>query len=541
MKLGWIIFIFLSNVLLQSCDTGISITHYKFRDIASETVEKLNGNETLPKGIKTFLTEEQRLIVNRDVSTFDSRYTPEANPKFPLAYYLIPDTDAKFVYANSIDPKVRDQLSIIVSGTTYFKFFIHPRAEVKYDFLKNAYRYIGPSETEFMASPTFHYRSVVVWNRLDPYEVPFIAKLSIDKNIMESDDRVISEADIGRAIKTQQVFDKIGKEKLEKLNVKVFPESSGLIFKRRSNDSFEKFNGQLIKEIPQEIMSGKKRWLSFASLLRLNQNSEPVIFDVIKKSNLTSYEFFDRYMIAGYLKTFEALSLKNRINFEPQPQNLMIETDLNFKPTGKWILRDLGEGRGNYISNYTYFYKKQIFDVLLDSVAKVDSSLTIKKVAELKSKIDSMYFKQIKEHDKQTLKESPGLGTYKKIENVLIEHVSKTNDIEKKLLEDTHELRAFIERKIANQEWIEFFTADKNIETTFFMTDHGVYQIDEDTVIGIALLKPNELILETEKEKNSFTLPRFLRDFQYRPSSSATCHSIMRKFFILSQEPKRTK
>lgn len=557
---GYAVFLFMS-LLLQNCDNNITIATTNSRSVASETVEAMNGKEGISKGVSEFLSEEQNLH-NKDLwgkhafsSGSDPKYVPEKNPKFPLPYYLIPESDAKLLYSISLDKKVADQLYLLVSGVKYYKFFIHPESDHYYAFLKNAYRYISPVETEFMATPTSSYRSLVVWNQ-NTKRKPFIVKVSLNKTAADSIDRVVSENEVERSIANQRVFERIGLDKLNQMNIKIFPEPAGLIFNRQMGGSSEKLGGQLIKEIPEEIIDGKNKWLSFSALMSPNRQPRPLILEVIKKSGLSSHEFFEEYMIKSYLTMFENLSLKNGINFEPHSQNLVFETTLDLKPTGKWVLRDfdgvwtdpvamagnggplevymnagsaakykLRGGRGNYISSYAFFYKRQVFDLLLLEVAKYDASLTVAKINDLKEKIDKMYLKQINSYLKLNLKHAPDMSTYQKIEQIVLDQTTLDNKIKKKPLKDSSELRAFFERKKANQEWITL-SSKTNGKATYFLTDHAVYEIIDNKIVGLALFNQTEI--ENYKTIDGMG-DGFLQDFQYKPRVG--CFGMVKNFF----------
>lgn len=557
MKRFWILAFVLMTLLLQNCDNNITIATAPSRHIAGEFVEKINGKEELPKGLKEFLSTEQNLH-NKDLwgkdafaSNINPKYAPESNPKFPLPYYLIPGSDAKFIHTSNFDHKIGDQLYLLVSGVKYFKLFVHPESEEHYSFLKNAYRYIGPTETEFMASPTSSFRSLVVWNPAKKDYKPFIVKVSLSKNGVS--DRSISENEIERTITNQRAYDIIGLENLEKMNVKIFPESAGLIFDREVNGAPEKLGGQLIREIPKDITQNRRKWISFSSLMSPNHTPRPLIMGIIKKSGLSSYDFFETVMIKSYLTMFENISLKNGINFEPHSQNLILETNSDMKPTGVWVLRDFGgtsneilasttsgpldaktnkpivaslrTAKGNYISSYVLFYKKQIFDILLDQVAKYDQTLNQTKIDELKSKIDKMYLKQINAFFKVNLNHVPDMLTYQKIEKMVLDQTMSTNQVDKKIMKESSELRAFLERKKANQEWIDLSKKSSG-KPAYFLTDHAIYEITDNKIIGLALFNQRELI----KFKTDLGMSEeFLKDYQYTPGTG--CFEMTRNFF----------
>lgn len=555
-----LILLLISLAISIGCDTGITIKSGPSRFIASEHLSKYNGRENLPKGVKELLNEEQNLH-NKDLwganafsSNIDPKYVPENNPKFPLPYYLIPEDDVKYLQATSLHNKISSQLSMKISGKTHYKMFVHPESEAHYEFLKNAYRYIGPDETEFMASPTSSYRSLVVWNESNADKRPFIAKVSLDKNVIGSIDRLVSENEVERSVANQKVFDKIGKAKLEEMNVKIFPESAGLVISREIPGAPEKLGGQLIREIPEEIVKSNKKWFSFSALMSPNKKPRPIIMDVIKASGLSSYDFFDQYMIKSYLQMFEELSLINGINFEPHSQNLCFETDLNLKPTGQWVIRDFGGvwpdvitmaknngpvdvymeaasakkfklrgGRSNYISSYVFFYKRQVFDMMLTEVAKRDPSLTIEMQEKLKKTIDDTFLQQINTHLGLKLKEVPTMSNYKKIEELVIDQTFFSKNVSKKPIPKNMELEMFINIKKSNEEWIEL-TKTKG-KTEFFLTDHAVYEVSDDRIVGMGLFNQSEL---EEYKTNKGHLPRL---DSIQNSNGSSCFKMIANFF----------
>lgn len=556
-----ILLLLLLGLMIHGCDQQITINTTKGRYIASDHLTKVNGSEKLSKGVKTLLHEEQNLH-NKDLwganafsSNINPDYVPEKNPKFPLPYYLIPEDEARFLHAVTLDEKVASQLVMKISGKKYYKLFVHPESEDHYAFLKHAYRYIGPEETEFTASPTSSYRSLVVWNDINEEKKPFIAKVSLDKNVIGSIDRLVSENEVERSVANQKVFDYYGKNNLEAINVKVFPESAGLVINKDMQGAPEKLGGQLIREIPDEIVKNETKWISFSALMSPNKKPRPLIMDVIKNSGLDSYAFFDKYMIDSYLKMFEELSIKKGVNFEPHSQNLCFETTTDLKPTGKWVIRDFGGvwpdvitmaknggpvqvymenasakkyklrgGRGNYISSYVFFYKRQVFDMMLGEVAKHDKTFTPDMIQKLQRKIDDTFLQQINTHFKLNLKEVPTMSNYKEIEEKLINQTFLDKEVPKKPLQDSFELQTLIKVKKANSEWVELAKASGRSE--FYITDHGIYEVVKNRVIGMALFNQEELADYTANKGSLSRLKSFIPD-----SGKSTCWRYITNFF----------
>ncbi|MBC7713512.1 MAG: hypothetical protein H7177_09240 [Rhizobacter sp.] len=525
---------FLSTILISLVLILSSCSHPQLentsREVASEKhLALFDGTEPIAKGVKELLNEEQNLH-NKDLwgaKAFDSNiapeYVPEANPKFPLAYYLMPEEDAKFLQADSLDKRISSQLMQMIDGKKYFKLFVHPESEAHYEFLKANYKYVSQDETEFTASPTSSYRSLVVWDHTNKKKKAFIAKVSLDKNVIGSIDRLVSENEVERSVANQKVFDKIGKEELEKMHVKVFPESAGLVLDQEMPGAPKKLGGQLIREIPDGVVESKTKWLSFSALMSPNRKPRPLIMDVIKASGLSSYDFYEKYMINSYIKMFEELSLKQGMNFEPHSQNLCFEVGMDLKPTDNWVLRDFGGvwpdvitmaknggpvetymeagsalkyklrgGRGNYISSYVFFYKRQVFDMMLTEVAKYDKTLTPKHVVELKNKLDMLYVEKINKYMGLKLKATPTMTNYKSIEDMILKNTKMDDSIQKKELSSNADLKMFISHKQDSGEYIELDSATK--ADKFYVTDHGIYELNKDKIVGISFFTKEERV-----------------------------------------------
>lgn len=523
MKAKFFLLWFLSVLTIISCEQTATLSPKISRFIASEHLLKIDGKETLSKGIIDFLLEEQKLKSldlgeegSASASKITSIYIPRNNPKFPLPYYLVPLEDANFLFADSLDPNIADQLAMKISGKKHYKFFIHPESEVHYDFLRSSYSYVGPDQTEFFASPTSSYHSLIVWNRNNGERKPFIAKVSLNQNI------TVTQNELECSIATQKVFDRISEKKLNSLNLKFFPESAGFTLNKVFPKSLLTLGGQLILEIPDAIAKGEKKWFSFSTLIAANGTSKPLIMEIIKQSGFSSYDFFKNYMIDGYLTMYEEISLKMGINIEPRLQNLFFETTNDLKPTGKWVLRNfegispdiftmaknkgpvdvymetasalkykLRDARANYIGSYVSFYRPQFFDMMLSEVAKYDPTFTSEQAQSLKNTIDGQYTKMINTYFGLNLKTAPNMADYKRIEEMVVAQTQFDGKMTKKEIKYTENVKTFIDNKKARKEWVELNT--KSTKPVFYLTEHGLYEISNKKIMGFALFNRDEL------------------------------------------------
>lgn len=512
-------------VLIASCSSYEAIN---YRDLAGKT-EKIDGSENLRSPIKVMLFEEQNLHVKNlwrkgaFASNISPEYLPEENPKFPIAYYLIPVEDSHFTHSESLDPRVYGQISFKDSnGRIFYKLFVHPESEDHYSFLKNSYAYVSQEQSEFTASPTSSYRSLVLWNNNDPNVKPFIAKVSLDRNIIRSIDRLVSVNEVERSLANQKAFDQIGSDALDSMNAKIFPETAGLTISKKHADAPEKLGGQLIREIPEEVWTGHKKWVAWATLIS-PERGPPMILDVIRASNLSSRDFVEKYMIDGFMKMFEDLSLSNGINFEPHSQNLGLELNPDNTTTGKWVIKDfggvwpdivtmdkvgksvesyLGEesadkfkllgGRTNAINSFVFFYKRQVFDFLLREIAKHDPSFDISVINNLRRKIDIRFVQIVRKHFDLNLSQVPTMNNYES----LVSHIRKTTkfsiSVASAEVESNMALSRLVMDRYRNNQWVEL--TESSGPYKYYISKNVLYKVAGENIAGFTLFSQDELV-----------------------------------------------
>jgi hypothetical protein len=561
MKFWPLLFKLTPMLVIMSCENNIALNNKGARRIASDQWEKIDGKEKLAEGIRQLLYEEQNFSLKEvwagtsRVPNSDPSYIPENNPKFPLPYYLVPEEDIHYFISDALDPRVSDQLILQISGKKHYKFFIHPEAEAHYDFLRAAYNYISADKSEFMASPTFSYNTLLVWNKNSNARRPFLAKVSMEKNAGVKTDLLISIKELEHAVANQKVYERYGEKKRDEFKIKIFPQTAGLIIEKHHPGEPQKIGGQLIGELPEELINGDKKWLSFSSLLSAKGKDQPLILEILAKNNLTAIDFFEKYMVSSYLNMFETITLKNGMNFETHPQDLMLEVTRDSQLTGKWVLRNFEdvvpdlvvmakangpvdvfmedsnavkfnsrEGRIFSVGSYVLNYKRQVFDLMLEVLSKSDTTLTPEKKMALKNLIDFHFAKLINTYYGINFNEAPTINNYHLIENRIIEETELDARNGKKEIKESENLRTFIEIKKDNKEWMEF--SPKKGKSEFFLTDYGLYEISNKKIIGMALFNHNEL--EDYKSNN-----KMLTIFNYVPVArpKSGCFSLVFTFF----------
>ncbi len=509
----------------------------------SRFLSVINGSENLPTPVSILLYEEQILHnkalwgANAFSSDISPEYIPEARPKFPLSYFLIPEGQADFLKSSGHDLAINRQITKTVNGQLFYKLFVHPESYEHYRFLEGKFEFIGPAHTEFMASPTSSYRSLVAWNK-NGVEKPFIAKVSLDRNVIGSIDRLVSINEVQRSVANQNALELIGRENLRSMGLDYFPESAGMTIKEGIPGAPEKLGGQLIREIPNEVISGEKRWISFSALMSPNKEGKPLVFDIMRASNMNSTYFINRVLNDAYMKMFEEVSLKRGLNFEPHSQNLCFEVDANLKLTGKFVIRDFGGvwpdmitmmktegpveayqkrgnadrfkfkgGHSNAISSYAFFYKRQVFDMLVKQIQIHDSSYTARAQQSSKRIIDTRMSRMLNtylipgQNITPTMANKNQLITYRN-KNTLQPMIEGM--IEKAPSSD---LNRYVAMKQAGNEWV---TLQHGRVHKYIITDKGIITVNSARkILGFGIYNA----VEARNYPNEVThLDSFIRD-----------------------------
>ncbi|MBX9766584.1 MAG: hypothetical protein K2X47_04875 [Bdellovibrionales bacterium] len=517
---------------------------YVLSPIAFAAVEKINGTESLPSAVSAMLFEEQ-ILHNKALwskgafaSDISPEYIPENRPKFPLGYFLIPSENSDFLATSGAKLSVRRQVSQKTAGKTFHRLFVHPESLEHYRYLSKKYQYVGPEETEFYASPTSSYRSLIVWQPRNPRATPFVAKVSLARNVIGNIDRLVSNNEVQRSIANQKVFEKIGDEALADMGVRIYPESMGLMPKLDSSiNAPEKTGGQLIREIPADVVSGKVKWLSFSGVMSPAREGEAAIFAIQKATGLDWMRFIRTYFVNSYMDMFENLTFKKGINFEPHSQNLSWELDTQMRPTGNWVIRDFGGvwpdvfrmmkgnvdvnayagpgsvgthklvgGMANAVSSYVFFYRRQVFDMLCKEIRKKVPGLSEENVAQLRAELDARFLLLVETYYGIRMKTAPTMDNYQDVSRRVLERTQfDKNALNAQKVNAASHL-SILKEKDAGQEWIglssdsngEPFSATSVVDSpreklTLWKNESALFAVGpKNNVVGLALLTPQE-------------------------------------------------
>lgn len=165
----------LTFITFTGCEKNVSLSPKADHFIAVKHLSKIDGSEMLSQNVQQLiLSEQSRAPENDEMTNIAEIFWPKNHPKFPLSYYLVPESDISFSFSQPINDKIDGQLILRISGRKHNKLFIHPGQEHLFKFLKNKYSYVGPSSTEFFATPTSKTSSLIVWNKNNSDRSPFL-------------------------------------------------------------------------------------------------------------------------------------------------------------------------------------------------------------------------------------------------------------------------------------------------------------------------------------------------------------------------------
>ncbi|MGZ3770104.1 MAG: IucA/IucC family protein [Bdellovibrio sp.] len=502
----------------------------------AESPKKIDGSENLSYGVKEMLYDEQ-VLNNKYLwkegtfsSNIDPNYIPEARAKFPLPYYLLPQEMCQFLQADSLSANVLNQLKVTIDGKVFFKLFVHPESEQHYNFLKTKIQYVDSEHTEFTASPTSSYRSLLVWNQNSKNTVPFIAKVSLDRNVIGSIDRLVSADEVRRSISHQRAFDKMGQEKLKSLGVGLYPETAGLLVsKKEFKDAPSKVGGQIIREIPDDVLSGTNKILSLSSVMSHYRENHPYFVDMVEKSGLSATEFIRKIFINDYMITFEKVTFKNGRVFEPHSQNLSIDisSDFAFK---EWIIKDFGGiwtdyftiiangdssaaeyntsqsaavnkfegGRSNAIGSYINFYRRQVFLKLMEEMEKYYKELTPNVQTALLKELDTHFNELVKKYFNFNGPEiTVDTVSYYQKKIAQQTYFNFNNNSKFTEISINNSLKKWIRTKSINNEWVKLHADTVSHTDRLFISEHGAILVENNGLVkGFGAFNEEDLINE---------------------------------------------
>lgn len=321
--------------------------------------------------------------------TFSSKLNPKFNPErgiqMKLGYFIVPPALADTFRASLLSPHILPMLQELnAKGKLLgYRFFVHPEA---YDHFKSLHDanipFVKPEDSEFMGAPTSTYRSWVVRSMEKKDAIPFIVKFGV-ASACNDVRRLLSRAEIEKSIQTQNQLNQVDSD------LKIFQETFGIALKGIANyPPVESVlngkgidSGNLIRELPQDLLDGSRKYVSFSALMSvegLREGKLPLIYEVmeatIRKGFVkTPAEFIEKYLIEEYFKAIEKIGFKEGHAFSPHGQNLCMVLTPDLIPCG-FAYRDL-EGfsankQNGFLETFSWFYRYHIFIKLLNVITK---------------------------------------------------------------------------------------------------------------------------------------------------------------------------
>jgi hypothetical protein len=370
---------------------------------------------------------------------------------------------------------------------------------------------------------------------------------------------------VERSVANQEAFEKIGNTALRQNHLDIFPETAGLTLAKSHPGAPEKLGGMLIREIPDSVVNGQSRWVSFSALMSPNRRGKPLIMDVIKKSGLSSNEFIERHLIDGYMQMFEQMSLKTGLNFEPHSQNLCFELTSDLRPTGNWVIRDFGGvwpdlftmmknrgpveaylktgsaqkyklegGHSNAFASYAFFYKRQVFDMILTEIAKYDRTLNAAAQTKLKLKIDTKMAEFVFKYLIEGKRVVPNMENYKQLAKERNDNTSfkPGSDVFQTRL--NADVREFIRVKTERGEWVKLSIATTGNSILYLTSHAAILTAPDGRILGIGPYNQQEFKRFAELKSAPIGLLRESSSGQLEHASGGIgtrCLTILRGLF----------
>lgn len=305
------------------------------RSIAASKISEFE----LPPGVEKLIYAEQ-ILISRDLDETiitspklnhqDEFYTPEQRNVFALKTYWINEEYLDAFKDSGLNPELEKLMHRNVDGVDQWRLIVHPESEDFYSELLKT----GSRAKDWYATSTSSSRTLVVWPPSRP-DLVFFGKLSLNKEI-GGVVRTIPAGEIARSLGTTAILNSISSELPKNFNY--LPESIGLMPK-----NFER-GGMIIREIPENIKSGKDNFVPLFSLYAQCKScrKNPLLMDMINKSDMGPEAFVRNKIISPFLDQWIELAKKEGISMEPHAQNVLIGIGDSGELNGQFLHRDFG-------------------------------------------------------------------------------------------------------------------------------------------------------------------------------------------------------
>lgn len=298
--------------------------------------------ERLPKNVKRWLYYERNLLDRRLDSSrmvslssdLPTEYLPERLGIYRLGNYWVPKNAVRRFEADSISTFVHDEFSRTEAGRRQVRYFVHPAAIRRYS---DALRSIGatPAQDSFWGVATSSERTYLVWKE-GQEDKPFCVKLSLPYEV-GGNFRTLSAVMTSRCVGISQILE--GSSSTLPRDFGCLREVLGIAPRAEMPDNH--LGGFIVREIPGAVISGRTSMIPMFALYAPRPGRPPLIAVMARKCRLPLEEFILRRICRAYAVHWLRLVIDSGMVPESHAQNLLLETDGDLLPTGRFIHRDL--------------------------------------------------------------------------------------------------------------------------------------------------------------------------------------------------------
>lgn len=277
-----------------------------------------------------------------------SDFLPENQKIFTLPYFLIPINKDLILYKESEKQFFDNNLFFSKDGKTFYPFFVHPETvEFFVSWLDGKYEFIDVDKSIYKATPTSSYRSLLVTNTKT--NVKFIVKVSLFDNVANGARHIDWSSASGQYSSSQIVCKSVNNIKnitfFEDIGAFGITADRALYLSNRFRvligDRRIKTLANVIRKIPEEFyIENDNKICSIASFSSPVLSKESYICKAWKNSKLNYTKFIDNFIYKPIKKIILRLLMEHGVVLETHCQNVMLELDDSYLPTGKFYYRD---------------------------------------------------------------------------------------------------------------------------------------------------------------------------------------------------------
>lgn len=294
--------------------------------------------DRLPESIREWIYAEQKLlsravderrIMAPRINNQDPDFAPEKGGVFEVKTYWVDASKMEAFLGDNMPERFRGMLVRTRNGHTEYRLAVHPESESLYEeVVKGAER-----GAPLWATATASSRTLLVWEHGMEAQ-PFFAKLSLNKEI-GGVVRTIPLSEVVRSVGINNVLH--AESATLPASFDFIPEVASMIPKGMPR------GGMIIRTIPEEILSGKAKFVPLFSLYATPpEGGPPLLARMIEKSGMDPKEFVRTKIVEPMAAQWFDMVVDRGIQMEPHAQNVLIELGKDGLPTGRFLHRDLG-------------------------------------------------------------------------------------------------------------------------------------------------------------------------------------------------------